>query len=472
MAGWWLRGAVRCGAARLVCVAGVCMCRLACWVGLVSAGLRPLGASALVACPLGVLAPRGVTCFVVSWSPWVCWVPSCSVLLPPCRPRSWVSRPCHLSPPVPVPLRLCCCGRVVAWRLGCSGGLRGVLGGSLSGCSPFSPCGYTLPALCGARWSVGATWCGSCGVWSELRRQVLVGVQLWGSRSADLVGGGGGAGPSGEACPSFVSLPAPVSAPSPPVPRLLALPFPGPPMVPCPSCCIAAGALSLSAPACYLGPLLALLPRAFPLPFPFPICWWWGTGGGAVGRRLAHARGWVVWSHWPRVSGVQGGRRPWTASRRRAFHAACGMAASGAVSLGLAGVRVRISSRLWIMCTPSRLPAPPAYFTKRRSSRRAGGDHQARCAGAGGWGRAPSLRSWSRGCGSSRWRMRIGGAGNGKHGAVRGGRGRWTWDGAGVRDCAQGSGNSGTGELGGHGGASGSRSGTSERLRRLALRGA
>ena len=38
----------------------------------------------------------------------------------------------------------------------------------------------------------------------------------------------------------------------------------------------------------------------------------------------------------------------------------------------------------WVMCTPSRFPAPPAHFTQRRSFRRAGGDHQARWAGARG----------------------------------------------------------------------------------------
>ena len=36
------------------------------------------------------------------------------------------------------------------------------------------------------------------------------------------------------------------------------------------------------------------------------------------------------------------------------------------------------------MCTPSRLPTPPADFTQRRSSCKAGADHQARWAGA--WG--------------------------------------------------------------------------------------
>ena len=36
------------------------------------------------------------------------------------------------------------------------------------------------------------------------------------------------------------------------------------------------------------------------------------------------------------------------------------------------------------MCTPSRLPAPPAHFTQRQSSCRAGADHQVRWAGARG----------------------------------------------------------------------------------------
>ena len=44
------------------------------------------------------------------------------------------------------------------------------------------------------------------------------------------------------------------------------------------------------------------------------------------------------------------------------------MMASGAASLGSAGVRVRISSKECTMCTPSCLPAPPAHSTQRRSS--------------------------------------------------------------------------------------------------------
>ena len=68
------------------------------------------------------------------------------------------------------------------------------------------------------------------------------------------------------------------------------------------------------------------------------------------------------------------------------------MMASGAASLGSAGVRVRISSKVCTMCTPSCLPAPPAHFTQRRSSCKAGADHQARWAGAsGGEGPVPGV---------------------------------------------------------------------------------
>ena len=73
------------------------------------------------------------------------------------------------------------------------------------------------------------------------------------------------------------------------------------------------------------------------------------------------------------------------------------MAASGAVSLGLTAVRVRISSKVRVICTPQRLPAPPAHFTQRRNSRTAGGDHQARWAGARG-GEASELEVLERRC--------------------------------------------------------------------------
>ena len=71
------------------------------------------------------------------------------------------------------------------------------------------------------------------------------------------------------------------------------------------------------------------------------------------------------------------------------------MMASGAASLGSAGLRVQISSKRCTMCTPSRLPAPPAHFGQRRSSCKAGADHQARWAGAwGGEGSELQVLEW------------------------------------------------------------------------------
>ena len=47
------------------------------------------------------------------------------------------------------------------------------------------------------------------------------------------------------------------------------------------------------------------------------------------------------------------------------------------------------------MCTSSRLPAPPAHFTQRRSSCKAGADHQARWAGvSGGEGSEIEVLEW------------------------------------------------------------------------------
>ena len=90
---------------------------------------------------------------------------------------------------------------VVTWRSGCHDGLRGVLGGS-GGCTPFSLWGCTFLPLCRVRWPVGATWCGSCGARSVLRRRVLAGVCLEGSCGVDW--GWVGAGPSVVACLSCV----------------------------------------------------------------------------------------------------------------------------------------------------------------------------------------------------------------------------------------------------------------------------
>ena len=113
-----------------------------------------------------------------------------------------------------------------------------------------------------------------------------------------------------------------------------------------------------------------------------------GWGGGADGLGLG------VGGLEPLAEGLRGvgGGRPWTASRRRVSHAACGMMASGAASLGSAGVRVRISPKVITMCTPYCLRAPPANFTQRRSSCKAGADHQLRWAGAwGGEGSVPGV---------------------------------------------------------------------------------
>ena len=71
------------------------------------------------------------------------------------------------------------------------------------------------------------------------------------------------------------------------------------------------------------------------------------------------------------------------------------MMASRAASLGSAGMRVHISSKVCTMCTPARLPAPPAHFTQRQSSCKAGADHQARWAGAlGGERSVPGVLEW------------------------------------------------------------------------------
>ena len=71
------------------------------------------------------------------------------------------------------------------------------------------------------------------------------------------------------------------------------------------------------------------------------------------------------------------------------------MMASGAASLGLARVRVRISSKVCTMCTPCGLPAPLAHFTQRQSSCKAGADHQARWARAwGGKGSELEVLEW------------------------------------------------------------------------------
>ena len=68
------------------------------------------------------------------------------------------------------------------------------------------------------------------------------------------------------------------------------------------------------------------------------------------------------------------------------------MMASGTALLGSAGVRVRTSSKVCTMCTPSRLPAPPAHFTEqRRSCKARGGPPGEVGGGLGGGGSVPGV---------------------------------------------------------------------------------
>ena len=112
-------------------------------------------------------------------------------------------------------------------------------------------------------------------------------------------------------------------------------------------------------------------PLALALPLPGVVVAGWG--GGADGPSLG------VGGLEPLAEGLGG-----VGGAEALDRIACGMMASGAASLGSAGVRVRTSSKVCPMCTPSRLPAPPAHFTQRQSSCKAGADHQARWVGAPG----------------------------------------------------------------------------------------
>ena len=222
------------------------------------------------------------------------------------------------------------------------------------------------------------------------------GVRPW--ESWGVRWGWGGAGPPVVVCSSWVWVVAWAVVPFSSAPCSPLLPLPGSWVVSCPH------VVSLPAPCPYgclpsLGAPRALLPEcslvslALPLPLSFPFLGvvvaggaGWGGGADGPGPRLGRLE--------PLAEGlgVVGGRRPWTASRRRTSHTACGMMASGAASFGSAGVRVRISSKVCTMCTPSCLPAPPAHFTQRRSSCKAGADHQARWAGAlGGEASVPGV---------------------------------------------------------------------------------
>ena len=120
------------------------------------------------------------------------------------------------------------------------------------------------------------------------------------------------------------------------------------------------------------------------------------------------------------------------------------------------------------MCTPSRLPAPPAHFTQQQSSCKAGANHQVRWAGAWCWEGSElevlewrdedvDMRQWR-----AWWRLGVRErgwrglgledgyeyVGNGKPGGARGGRGWWTWGGGGVLGGAWKSGSGGGLDLG------------------------
>ena len=207
--------------------------------------------------------------------------------------------------------------------------------------------------------------------------------------------------------------------------------------------CVSSGALSLWAPAppCPLARVSLAAPcpplaRALPLPGVVVVGW----GGGAP---MAQAWGWVAWSHWRRAWGVWGGRRPWTASRRRASHAACGMRSPGRPRLGWRGCG----------CAPPRRCAPCApllAFPLPRPTSPSGGapakrGQTTRRGGRGpGGGRGLSSRSWSGGgrmwtCGGGGcggvWGSGSGGGGgwgwSTGTGGEGNGRGRWTWGGGG-----------------------------------------
>ena len=153
--------------------------------------------------------------------------------------------------------------------------------------------------------------------------------------------------------------------------------------------CVAPGALSLWAPACHLGRYRAPLPECpslplalpLPVPFPFPVSWWWwGGGGGADGPGLG------VGGLEALAEGSRGVGEAEALDRVPEESFPCRLQHDdlpGGLA-GVSGVRVRTSSKVCTMCTPSRLPAPPAHFTQQRSSCKAGADHQASWAGAGG----------------------------------------------------------------------------------------
>ena len=275
-------------------------------------------------------------------------------------------------------------------------------------------------------------------------------------------------------------------------PRSLFLPLPGPwvvsssPVVslpvPCP-CGRLPVTLGPSFPLCRSVPFCPL-PSSWPCPFPSR------SGGGGVGGGLWGADGprLGVGGPEPLAKGLRGvgGARPWTTSWRRAYYTACGMVASRGALLGLAGVRVRNSLTVCTVCIPSRLPGPcPTSLSGGAPARRGQTTRRGRQGPEGG--RRPSSRSWTGGrrmwtCGRGGrggawgrgrgggggwgWRTCTGSGRNGNPCGAHGRRGRWTWGGGGVRGGTRGRGSGGSRALGGCGGALGSGSGASERVRR------
>ena len=137
-----------------------------------------------------------------------------------------------------------------------------------------------------------------------------------------------------------------------------------------------------------LSPFWAPLPECpspplalpLPVPFPFQVWWWWGGGGGVDGP----GRG--VGGLEPLAEGSGGVGVAEPLDRVSEEGLPCRLQhdglRGGLVRVG--SVRVRTSSKVCTMCTPSCLPAPPAHFTQRRWSCKAGADHQASWVGAGG----------------------------------------------------------------------------------------
>ena len=165
----------------------------------------------------------------------------------------------------------------------------------------------------------GVTWCGSRAVGSRPQWRVVLGECLCGGLSrcpgvpipvAVSPGGLAVDWVSGRGVMS-VSLmwcvpPPPVSASSPfrnGVAPTLSCSEWWPSGDSLPLCCVARSALFPWVRARHLVPFPALLPRAFPFPFPFAVPRWWGAGE-VCGKPMAHARGRGVLSYQRRLSGV------------------------------------------------------------------------------------------------------------------------------------------------------------------------